>query len=82
MNTITPFPYLYIRKNFRGATGFGLNKENKRCETARRGWWWVRKIVGEQLPFGVKKRGKERERARASEGEEEESRDFWSQRRE
>lgn len=39
-----------------------LNKENKRCETARRGWWRARKIVGEQLPFGAKKREKEEER--------------------
>lgn len=29
MNTITPLPYLYIRKNFRGATGFGPTEQRK-----------------------------------------------------
>lgn len=29
MNTIPPLPYLYIRKNFRGATGFGLTEQRK-----------------------------------------------------
>lgn len=38
-----------------------LNKENKRCETVRRGWRRTRKIAAERLPFGAKEK-RERER--------------------
>lgn len=39
-----------------------LNKENKRCETAHRGWRKTRKIVGEQLSFDANEERRERER--------------------
>lgn len=45
-----------------------LNKENKRCETARRRWRKTRKIVGEQLTFDAKEKRRERKRARGTGG--------------
>lgn len=62
MNTVTPLPHLYNKKELHGCNGGlpWLNKENKRCETIRRGWWRMKKIVGERFSFGKRDSGKDR----------------------